>query len=511
MKSKKIIRLLCVLLSVMLVLSACGSKQDTNENKDNKVENQDDKSTEKQNDTDQPVTSVPEDDKPDNENVSDNENVPDNDISDTSEQNDDAEKLSFFESVPVETERMIREAVEQYNNEDYTALSEPVKYNVLWLGFTHVTYGDLDFQMTDFDKEYLQAVALNYEKTLESITNHSLDITVDLHFIDDVAPLTKSYNEDWLYLAQETVQPVIDKYILGSGIDTVLATVQTAGDENRSRNENKEGFGVHDVILGLMTAGMDSTIGYSTINLGMPVEGTYPLADPEIPSLYATAVAVHEWMHQLEYMGKLLNIEYPPTHAYFGPDDFPGYQKFTADENDYDFFEFYKLVLQGKLPYTTGDTVKHVGMYPKMWPLIKRNVYNLGQYTIKASDGQGYLNGREDEPRLFISEDECTWNIKYIGDGKFMFSPLKMPDKLIDLGNAWDIEDNSISLWIYTGYIDAQSWRIIDNKDGSYSLQTPYESGRLFTVRGENGAFLCSSGTAGVQKWYIDPVSYEDK
>ncbi|MCR4586313.1 MAG: hypothetical protein K5686_11395 [Lachnospiraceae bacterium] len=44
-------------------------------------------------------------------------------------------------------------------------LYAPVKYNVLWLGFTHVTYNDLDFRMTDFDREYLEAVALNYEKS----------------------------------------------------------------------------------------------------------------------------------------------------------------------------------------------------------------------------------------------------------------------------------------------------------------------------------------------------------
>lgn len=141
-----------------------------------------------------------------------------------------------------------------------------------------------------------------------------------------------------------------------------------------------------------------------------------------------------------------------------------------------------------------------------MWPLIKRNVYRLGTFTVKAAEGNGYLSGREEEPRLYISDTPCIWNIKYIGDGKYVFTPAEMPDKLIDLGNAWDLEDNSISLWIYTGYVDAQSWHVIDNFDGSYSIQTPYESGRLLTIRGDKGALLCTSGADGVQKWKIEPA-----
>ena len=60
-----------------------------------------------------------------------------------------------FSEKSEEIDQLIREAREQYLEEDYTRLSEPVKYRILWIGFTHVKYGDFDFQMTDFDKEYL--------------------------------------------------------------------------------------------------------------------------------------------------------------------------------------------------------------------------------------------------------------------------------------------------------------------------------------------------------------------
>ena len=55
--------------------------------------------------------------------------------------------------------------------------------------------------------------------------------------------LTQYTGADWLYLAQETVQPVIDQYAAGKEFDTVLTTVQTAGEENDARNEDKDGFG----------------------------------------------------------------------------------------------------------------------------------------------------------------------------------------------------------------------------------------------------------------------------
>ena len=68
-----------------------------------------------------------------------------------------------FEALARKFDENKSKAKAQYDNEDYTNLAEPVKYNILWLGYTHVTYGDLDFQMTDFDRDYLQAVTKNFE------------------------------------------------------------------------------------------------------------------------------------------------------------------------------------------------------------------------------------------------------------------------------------------------------------------------------------------------------------
>lgn len=416
------------------------------------------------------------------------------------------EGSSYFDSAAAEIEKKIREAADQFRAGDHTPLDEPVKYNVLWLGFTHVTYGDLDFRMTGFDREYLQAVALNFEKSVESITSHDLDITVDLHFIDEAFPLTQHEGEEWLYLAQETVQAVIDRFIGERDYDTVLTTVQSEGNENRARNVFKKDYGVHYVILGLCTSGLSSPMPYSTFNLAEPRCGTYPLEDPEIPSLYATAVAVHEWMHQLEYLGTMLGIEYPNTHAYMGPEEYPGYRRFEADRNDYDFFEFYKLVLSGRLPYSEKKIIRYVGMYPKMWLLTKRSTCCLGSFTIQSSDGQDYLTGQETGPALTLSDSPCIWNILYSGEGRFVLSPSGLPAKRIDLSNAWDSEGNLVKLWKNTGYADAQSWKITPGKDGTYYIRTVFESGRVITAHKGSDALLCSKGNHGAQKWIFKKV-----
>ena len=476
MKKTLLRRFLCLALCAVLIFGACGSKKSSSK-KDSDSSSAESSSSGKKSDSSSASS--------------------DSSSSGNESSTEEEEPLSYpFAKMSQETDQMIKDAVAQYNAEDYTNLDEPVQYNVLWLGFTHVTYNELDFQMTDFDREYLEAVVLNYEKSLESITNHNLDITVDLHFVNEATELTKNESADWLFLAKETAQPAIDAYSADREYDTVLTTVQTAGDENAKRNEDKEGYGVNTVMLGIETANITADIGYSTFDLQLPREGTYPLADPEVPSLYATSVAVHEWMHQLEPMKTILGIEYPDTHAYQGKT--PGYQQYIADQNDYDYFEFYKLVLTGKLEYNNGVSTKHVGMYPKMWLLAKRNRYNLGDFTIQNADGKGYLTGLASDPLLTLSDDECVWNIRYNGNGHFALTPKEFPDKLVDLGNAWDSEGNTIGLWIYTGYVDAQSWYLVENPDGSYSIKTPYESGRLLTVQKKGQQ--ATLNTAGVDK-----------
>ena len=371
-----------------------------------------------------------------------------------------------FKDRAAEIEEMIAEAKAQYEEEDYSRLPEPVQYNILWLGCTTVFYDGITYRMSDFDREYLEAVVLNFEKSVERIVNHNLDINIDFFYVDGTKELTKDEEED-LYLDRRTVQEEIDRYMSLKDYDTVLTTIRC-----------------DDSILGVNTHGLEDVQGYSTFNIAEPREGEYPLADPEIPSLYATSVAIHEWMHQLEYMGMILDVEYPNTHAYKGPDEFPGYQEYIADQNNYDFMEFYELVLQGKLPYTEDGAVRHVGMYPEMWKLAKRDALNIGTFTITNQRGE-YLSAQDADPKVTLSETECRWIIKYGLNGCYCFIPERNQNVRLDLSDAWDDENNPVGLFEYNPlYPDAQRWEITENTDGSSMIHTAYGSRRVLTVDG---------------------------
>ncbi len=393
-------------------------------------------------------------------------------------------------------------------NEDRTPLSKPVSYNILWIGYTHVTYGQLDFRMTNFDRDYLKAVTRNFEKYVEKATDHSLDIHIDLCFIDDPRPLTKVDGDDWLLLARETVLPDIGSFMSRYPLyDTVLTTVQTDGEANERRNAGKPGYGVNYVMLGVETHGLESDLGYSTFVLGVPREGTWPLKDPEIPSLYATAVAVHEWLHQLEYMGELLGIEYPETHVYQG--GHPGYRAYTADENNYDYFEFYELVLKGMVPYTGGGDVRYVGMYPAMWRLVKRDALDLGIFTIRNSKGE-YLYADIASRKVTLSDKECRWKLRYAGDMAVIISPAEATELRLDLDNAWDAEGNRVKLHPNSGFLDAQRWLLYERDDGTCSIRTFFSSHRPVTVEGIGGDAQIRDSfgkvSSDAQDWFFDYV-----
>ena len=407
-----------------------------------------------------------------------------------------------------DTDRLMAEARQQYKAEDYTKLSSPVKYHVLWLAYPRVTYKDLDFRMTDFDREYLRAVALNYEKVIERLSNYNVNIDVDLHFISESRELTKQKDEDgdWLWLAKKTVRKDIDRYLDKKDYDAVLTTVQTAGEANEKRNAkspNKE----LDVILGLCTDGIQQDIGYSTFKLGEPRPNTYPLKDPKIPSLYATAVAVHEWMHQLDNMGEELNIIYPPTHAYMGPKAYPGYRAYEADKNNYDYFEFYELVLGGRVVYTKNGKSRHVGMFPKMWPLARRNWRDLSRVAIVNEAGE-YLSCDPKTRALTLSEKECLWNIRYSSDNSMIIMLYEHPDYRIDLDNDWDDEGNSVNLRYEADpeYLTAQEWMPIRNPDESFSILTVHDSRRAITIEkpGDQAAIRADNDRpSSAQKWFF--------
>ncbi len=119
MKKTLLRRFLCLALCAVLIFGACGSK----------------KSSSKKDSYSSPAESSSSGKKSDSSSASS-----DSSSSDDESSTEEEEPLSYpFAKMSQETDQMIKDAVAQYNAEDYTNLDEPVQYNVLWLGFTQVT------------------------------------------------------------------------------------------------------------------------------------------------------------------------------------------------------------------------------------------------------------------------------------------------------------------------------------------------------------------------------------
>lgn len=233
------------------------------------------------------------------------------------------------------------------------------------------------------------------------------------------------------------------------------------------------------------------------------------MKNPSVPSLYATAVAIHEWLHQIEYLGELLDIEFPPTHGYQGSKNFPGYHEVIRDKNNYDFCEYYESILRGSCQFNSPVTgfVKSVGMYPKMWRLISRDVLNVGVFNIRNIADNCYLTGIENEKKLTKSKKIFNWIFRYGGNFTFILIPLNCQNLRIDLDNGWDIDGTTVKLYIKTSisYQNAQRWLLTKNSDGTFCIRTAYKSHRAISIdrEGDVAVIKFSQNPLESQKWLI--------
>ena len=59
------------------------------------------------------------------------------------------------------------------------------------------------------------------------------------------------------------------------------------------------------------------------------------------------------------------------------------------------------------------------------------------------------------------------------------------------------------SEYVLAGPNGYDGYQVQLDPDGTYSIQTPCESGRLVTAKKGEQTLLCSEGADGVQKWII--------
>ncbi len=366
---------------------------------------------------------------------------------------------------------MAHEALKQYESGDQTNLKTPIEYNILWIGYENVSYEKLLFTMNARDKEYLENVVVNFEHTVEKMANNNIDVNIDLHFIQEERILYSDESEKWLYLEVTEVQDDIDKYNTDGKYDTVLTTVQGEGDDNWNRREPYEEQYPSDlyyIMLGLQTVSVDYELGYSTFNLSMPYDDEIVAPDPEIPSLYGTAVAVHEWLHQFEGFNYMYPLFFPEVHCYMDGYIEQGYRTYIEGEKNYDYFELYEEILSGTVPYAPeGEKARKVGMYPKMWWLAKKSEFSLGDFTIKYGDSGLYLAADENDG-LVMTEEPYKWEIKSLKNMEYAIFSSENPEYCLTVSDDFQ----TVALDKFVDDKDLQRFNI-QNVEEEYKI-TPF-------------------------------------
>jgi hypothetical protein len=133
--------------------------------------------------------------------------------------------------------------------------------------------------------------------------------------------------------------------------------------------------------------------------------------------------------------------------------------------------------------------------------------YDEGEYllvnTSLSETVLGYTSNNALAMYNYRSNTTQTFRLEYFSELYFKLSPQTNLSYFLDLYNNWDTEDNTVSLYTWTGYPEAQTWQY--RYDGSDYKIMPLKSPHRSLSFHDNGLHITS--TANVQKWRPELVS----
>jgi len=377
--------------------------------------------------------------------------------------------------------------------EDREPLFAPAIQKILFVACTNTSLGGTLHVMDDLQKQFFKDVVKNFKEVVELWSNHNVIIETDILFIERNVVIP---DENPTYLTQASIQAELNVHAPVCAYDGILVTAASSMPGS--------------VYLGAKTAGYENLYGYAWFKLVIPTGSAVPPTSysyvmpkaDEAPFL-STHVAIHEWLHQLEFLGNLLNYSFPDVHSSAGPPEFPEYVKYTVDPV-WDFAAFYRNLIQGKIQYTSEGKTRNIGMFPLMWHITPRFLYSNAIYIINEANGL-YLTYSDNITGY--SSTPFPWYIRYNSDDKYMiYSP---EGRCLDISNAWNLEGNAVNIhYVNVAYPQAQNFRISQNKDGTYKITTTFESNNRALQRNTGsthptGTTINADNGSADQKWRI--------
>jgi hypothetical protein len=146
---------------------------------------------------------------------------------------------------------------------------------------------------------------------------------------------------------------------------------------------------------------------------------------------------------------------------------------------------------------TSTTTCTRVGIYDEgEYILINKTLNNkvLG-FTVSGTS-------LSPTSETYRSTEFERYTLSYYTDCFYKFSPVHTLERYLDLNNNWNLEDNTVAFYIWTGYYGAQTWqfRYINDEYDVMPLTSPTRSLSYH----DNSLHIVS--TSNIQKWRLEKV-----
>ena len=354
--------------------------------------------------------------------------------------------------------------------ENRDAISPTPRQRLLFIACTNVTIGTGTHTMDDTQRQFFRDVVTNFVEVVEYWSNGNVIIEADMLFIERLVVVE---NTSPTFVSQNLIQAELNLHAPIGSYDGVLVTAARTMPNN-----------VH---LGVKTAGYENLLGYGWFKLLMPTGNqtpptTVPYVMPKAdePPFLSTNVAVHEWLHMLEFKERFLDYTFPNVHGY---QNMLGYGNYPGDPV-WDYAVFYQDIISGNVQYTPpGGTLSRIGMFPLMWRITPRLLNSRAVY-IKNEANNMYLTYSGNTTNF--SNTPMPWYIRY-NRGKYML--LTADNRSLDIANASNTEGNSVGIFGVNGaYPQAQNFVFTQNADGTYKLTTTFIGGVNRVLQRNTGA-----------------------
>lgn len=102
------------------------------------------------------------------------------------------------------------------------------------------------------------------------------------------------------------------------------------------------------------------------------------------------------------------------------------------------------------------------------------------------------------------------WKFEYQNNGYYVIKSAANTNLRMDVNNAWDTEGNTISVYVDTGYAQAQSFRVTKTTDGNVQISPKLTKTRCLQIDNTDGTNLILKTNTGIasQQWVLRDVNH---